>query len=83
MHETAAYADPRRRPRVTVLRKLIWIEKPRFQGFGCSECSWLYVPSGPPVGVSLDAMKKTYEIQRDKEFSKHVCKPKSMTENRE
>jgi len=56
-----------------MLRKLIWIEEPRFQGCGCSECAWAFKPSGPPTGNSLDEMKETYERQRDSEFAIHVC----------
>jgi hypothetical protein len=56
-----------------MLRKLIWIEEPRFQGCGCSECAWTFKPSGPPTGNSLDEMKEIYERQRDKEFAIHVC----------
>jgi hypothetical protein len=57
-----------------MLRKLIWIEEPRFQGCGCSECAWVFKPSGaPPAGNSLDEMKKIFERVRDKEFAIHVC----------
>jgi hypothetical protein len=56
-----------------MLRKLIWIEKPRFQGCGCSECAWSFKPSGPPSGKSLREMKDTFERLRDKEFATHVC----------
>jgi hypothetical protein len=62
-------------------RSLIWIANPKFQGFGCSKCSWVFEPSGPLVGVSLEVMKKDYEVQRDREFAKHVCKPQSTKEN--
>jgi len=58
---------------VTVPPQLIWIEKPRFEGYGCSECAWTFKPSGPPGGNSLDEMKETYERLRDKEFAIHVC----------
>jgi hypothetical protein len=54
-------------------RKLVWIENQNFQGFGCSECSWVFKPSGAYVGGSLDEMKQKYEAQRDKEFAAHVC----------
>jgi hypothetical protein len=56
-----------------MLRNLIWIESPRFQGCGCSECAWEFKPSGPPAGKSLDEMKEIFERQRDKEFAMHVC----------
>ena len=71
--KTVASAHLPWRPEVTMLRKPIWIEKPHFQGYGCSECAWVFKPSGPPGGNSLDEMKKSYERQRDKEFATHVC----------
>jgi hypothetical protein len=55
------------------MRRLVWIEDQTLQGFGCSECNWMFNPSGPPVGESLDEMKRKYEAQRDKEFAAHVC----------
>jgi hypothetical protein len=54
-------------------RKLVWIETQSFQGFGCSECSWVFKPSGVPARGSLDEMKQNYETQRDKEFVAHLC----------
>jgi hypothetical protein len=73
MSETATYSHIARRPRMEAFRKLIWIEEPRFQGSGCSECAWMFKPSGPPVGDSLDEMKEIYKRRRDKEFAMHVC----------
>jgi hypothetical protein len=54
-------------------RKLVWIEKQNFQGFGYSECKWLFKPSSALLDQSLDRMKEKYEAQRDKEFAAHVC----------
>ena len=54
-------------------RKLVWAERPKFQGWGCSECAWVFNPSGPLVGGSIDEMKTLFEQQRDKEFAAHVC----------
>jgi hypothetical protein len=54
-------------------RKLVWIENQSFHGFSCSECNWMFKPSGALVGESLDDMKQKYEAQRDKEFAAHVC----------
>jgi len=31
-------------------RKLVWIENQKFQGFGCSQCNWVFQPSGSPEG---------------------------------
>jgi hypothetical protein len=42
MPETSTHSHLPRRPKVTMRRKLIWIEKPRFQGCGCSECAWAF-----------------------------------------
>ena len=56
-----------------VARKLVWVEESRFRGFGCSECAWLFRPSGSPIGNSFDEMMRNFELQRDREFSSHVC----------
>jgi hypothetical protein len=53
-------------------RKLIWMEENRFQGWGCSECLWVFNPSGSP-GNSFAEMVRNVELQRDKEFTSHVC----------
>jgi hypothetical protein len=54
-------------------RKLVWVEEERFQGWGCSECAWLFNPSGAPSGNSLDEMMENYERRREKDFAAHVC----------
>jgi len=54
-------------------RKLVWAERPNFQGWGCSECVWVFNPSWPLVGKSIDEMKTKFGQQRDKEFGSHVC----------
>jgi hypothetical protein len=54
-------------------RKLVWIEQQRFRGFGCSECGWRFKPSGAPTGTSFAEMMRNFELQRDKEFTSHVC----------
>ncbi|MGB2621814.1 MAG: hypothetical protein WA857_13935 [Candidatus Acidiferrum sp.] len=73
MSETATYSYLARRASADTFRMLVWIENPRFLGFGCSECAWVFNPSGPPVGNSLQQMKEYYERRRDKEFAAHVC----------
>ena len=52
-----------RATRAVMSRKLVWIEQQRFRGFGCSECTWVFNPSSAP----------NFELQRDKEFTLHVC----------
>jgi hypothetical protein len=54
-------------------RKLVWVERQRFQGFGCSECGWRFKPSGRLPGMSLDEVMNNFELQRDKDFASHVC----------
>jgi hypothetical protein len=54
-------------------RKLVWVENKNFEGFGCSECTWVFKPSSAIVKESLDEMKQAYADQRDKEFAAHVC----------
>jgi hypothetical protein len=54
-------------------RKLVWIEEQLFAGWGCSECAWVFNPTGAPSGKSLDEMKLKYEQGREKKFAAHVC----------
>jgi len=54
-------------------RKLVWIEKPSFQGVSWSECNWMFKPSSALLDESLYRMKQKFEAQRDKEFAAHVC----------
>ena len=59
--------------RAAINRTLVWIEQPHFRGFGCSECGRRFEPSGAPTGTSFDEMMRNFELQRDKEFTSHVC----------
>jgi rubredoxin len=54
-------------------RKLVRVEGQSFAGWGCSECGWVFNPSGPPVGESLDAMKRNFQLQLSDEFVSHAC----------
>jgi hypothetical protein len=54
-------------------RELIWIDQERFRGFGCSECGWRFNPSSVATSTSFDEMMRNVELQRDKEFTSHVC----------
>jgi hypothetical protein len=47
-------------------RKLVWGEKPRFQGWVCTECAWVFNPSWPLVGKTIDEMKTDFGQQRDR-----------------
>jgi hypothetical protein len=49
--------------------RLVWIDEKRFRGFGCSECAWVF----NPTGNSFNEMMRNFELQRDREFSSHVC----------
>ena len=64
-------------------RELIWIDRERFRGFGCSECGWRFKPSSPPTGRSFDEMMRNFELQRDKEFTSHVCSRSPKNPERE
>ena len=54
-------------------RKLVWIQQQRFRGWGCSECAWVFNPSGAPTGKTFNESARNFELQRDKEFTLHVC----------
>jgi hypothetical protein len=75
------YSDPNRRPIAATRRTMIQIEGSRFQGSGCSECAWVFNPSGPPIGDSLADMLEKYERLRDKEFADHVCAEHPRSKN--
>jgi hypothetical protein len=59
--------------REAMRRELVYIEREHFGGWGCSECAWVFNPSGTPTGKSLEEMKQNYEQQRAKDFVAHVC----------
>jgi hypothetical protein len=73
MRVTATISRLARHSRVATLRTLIWIEELRFQGWGCSECAWVFRVQGPPDGSSIEEMGGDYERLRDKEFAAHAC----------
>ena len=54
-------------------RKLVWVESSNFQGWACSECAWVFKPSWPLVGETIDEMKTKFEEERYMEFASHVC----------
>jgi hypothetical protein len=54
-------------------RNLVWIEKQRFRGFGCSECDWRFKSPSALSGGSFEEMMRNFELQRDEEFASHVC----------
>jgi hypothetical protein len=54
-------------------RELTWVEQERFTGWGCSDCAWVFKPSGAFAGTSIEEMTRSFELQRDKEFTLHVC----------
>lgn len=54
-------------------RRLVWIDERRLRGFGCSACGWVFEPSDSPTGNSFNEVMLNLELQRDREFSSHVC----------
>ena len=54
-------------------REMVWVERERFRGWACSECTWEFNPAGVPAGNSIAEMKQNYERQRDNEFQAHLC----------
>ncbi len=57
-------------------RKLVRVEGQSFAGWGCSKCGGVFNPFGPPVGPvgqSLDAMKRNFQVQLSDEFASHDC----------
>ena len=59
--------------REAMRRTLVWIDTERFRGWGCSDCAWVFNPTGSPVGESLEEMKENDEQRRDREVAAHDC----------
>jgi hypothetical protein len=54
-------------------RKLEWVERTNFQGWACTECTWVFNASWALVGKTIDEMKTKFQEERDKAFASHVC----------
>lgn len=61
------------RRKAAMNRELVWIEHPHFGGWGCSQCAWVFKSSTGPIGKSFDRWARNAELQRDSEFTMHVC----------
>jgi hypothetical protein len=48
--------------------KLVWIESQHFLGFGCSQCNWVFRPSGIVGGESLVKMNMDYDHPPSNQF---------------
>ncbi len=48
-------------------RQVVWVEGQSVKGWGCSECAWVFHPSGPPTGESLDEMKRNFQTRKSQE----------------
>jgi hypothetical protein len=55
-------------------RDMIWSEG--MVRWGCSDCMWVFMPSGPPVGNTLDEMTENFVAQRYQDFASHVFNKK-------
>lgn len=73
MPETANYSNRPKYYGVSTPRTLTWIREEHFYGPACSRCAWLFRPSGPPTGISLQQMKEDYVRRCNEEFAAHVC----------
>ncbi len=52
-------------------RRLVWEQS--FRNWGCSECAWVFEPSGSPPGNSLDEILLNFQVQLSEEFESHAC----------
>jgi hypothetical protein len=50
-----------------------WTEEALYHGRRRYECVWVFRPSGPPTGNTLNDMMRDCMQLRDKEFAAHVC----------
>ena len=73
MPETASNSNRTNYYGVSTHRTLTWIREAHFHGPSCSRCMWLFRPSGPPTGNSLQQMKENYMRLCNEEFATHDC----------
>jgi hypothetical protein len=52
-HNYASSRGRRRAIAPPMPRELVWIDQPRFRGWGCSQCAWIFNPLGPAPGAGL------------------------------
>lgn len=55
------------------MRHIVQSEEWGFPVWGCSDCSWLFNASGPPIGQDIPEMEQNYYTERDKQFREHLC----------
>lgn len=68
---------PHSRLQWLMARTMVWVK--RIEGWGCSDCAWVFVPTGPPIGNTMDEMMQTFSAQRAKEFESHICNKQRST----
>src|SRR5580658_6728551 len=73
MPDAANYSNRAKYLGASTMRTLTWIREAHFHGPACSRCGWLFRPSGPPTGISLQQMKENYMRCCNEEFAAHVC----------
>jgi len=54
-------------------REVVSFEGQSVAGWGCSECAWVFNPSGPPIGKTLEEMKRNFQMRLSEEFVHHDC----------
>ena len=54
-------------------RKVVWVETQSSAAWRCPECAWVFNPSGPPIGNTLEEMKRNFQMQLSEEFASHDC----------
>jgi hypothetical protein len=52
-------------------RKLVWVEGQNVAGWGCSECAWVFSPSG--TDKPLDEAIRNAQEQLVDQFASHAC----------
>jgi hypothetical protein len=73
MPEVTNYTNTPKYCRVPDTRTLTWIREEHFHGVACSRCAWLFRPTGPPTGNSLQEMKENYKRDCNEDFASHDC----------
>jgi len=65
------------------MRAMIRFQMQEVNFWGCSDCAWVFRPSGPPLGNTIEAMGENYDRERDNNFAAHVCAQHPRTKSHE
>ena len=69
----ALFVSGGRRSGLYMPRKLKFVKLPYFEGWGCSQCNWVFYPPDFIKGNTMNKITRQFELLRDQAFAAHPC----------